>query len=168
MNKFGHIELDNNCLKEIRPDGIIMYWKNIGVEKATPTIKGYPVAKYLHTKAVLHREDGPAEIYPAKHLYNVIYYKAEAERWYYEGKLHRIGGPALINIHPPEAEDYDDLDNSIWQLKEEWCLHGRTHREDGPAITYWDGNQRWLLNGLYIDVSSQEEFERYMKLKSFL
>jgi len=45
--------------------------------------------------------------------------------------------------------------------------HDKIHREDGPAIEYPDGRKEWWIKGQILEVSSQEEFERYMKLKSF-
>ena len=39
------------------------------------------------------------------------------------------------------------------------------HREDGPAIEFSDGDSLWYFNNKLIKCSSQEEFERLMKLK---
>lgn len=44
-----------------------------------------------------------------------------------------------------------------------WHLNGKLHREDGPAIEYANGDKCWYLNGEYIDVKTQEDFERYKK-----
>jgi hypothetical protein len=45
---------------------------------------------------------------------------------------------------------------------------GFIHREDGPAIEYDDGVKYWFLNDRCLeDISSQENFDRYMKLKAF-
>jgi hypothetical protein len=41
------------------------------------------------------------------------------------------------------------------------------HRLDGPAIEYINGNKYWYVNDKRINCSSQEEFERLMKLKAF-
>ena len=41
------------------------------------------------------------------------------------------------------------------------------HREDGPAVIYSDGRKMWILHEKILDCSSQEEFERLMKLKAF-
>jgi len=41
------------------------------------------------------------------------------------------------------------------------------HREDGPAMEYLDNYKSWYLNGNRINVNSQEEFERYLKLIVF-
>lgn len=69
---------------------------------------------------VLHREDGPAAIWPDGTL-----------QWYYQGKLHRDGGPA---IEMPDGH-------------QEWYQHGQRHREDGPAVIRPDGSCAWWLNG---------------------
>jgi len=46
---------------------------------------------------------------------------------------------------------------------------GLRHRDDGPAIIYGDESelQMWWYQGKFIDCSSQEEFERLLKLKAF-
>ena len=43
------------------------------------------------------------------------------------------------------------------------------HREDGPAV-FWtkEGTKIWYYKGKYIACSTQEEFERIIKLKVFL
>jgi hypothetical protein len=43
---------------------------------------------------------------------------------------------------------------------------GEYHRLDGPAHTF-RCRQYWYYHGKEIEVSSQEEFERYLKLKAF-
>ena len=52
-------------------------------------------------------------------------------KWYQDGKLHRIGGPA---IEGPNGY-------------EEWLVKGKLHRLDGPAITYACGSTRWYKRG---------------------
>jgi hypothetical protein len=44
---------------------------------------------------------------------------------------------------------------------------GLYHREDGPAFISTFGTQYWYYDGQYIHCSSQEEFERILKLKAF-
>ena len=49
-----------------------------------------------------------------------------------------------------------------------WYINGKQHREDGPAVEYTNGQQNeWWISGKRIDCSSQEEFERLMRLKAF-
>jgi hypothetical protein len=48
-----------------------------------------------------------------------------------------------------------------------WYLNGARHREDGPAIDNFDGTKEWWINDEQISCITQEEFERFMKLKAF-
>jgi hypothetical protein len=42
------------------------------------------------------------------------------------------------------------------------------HREDGPAVLAGPDNiPMWFLNGDRIPVNSQEEFERWIKMRAF-
>jgi hypothetical protein len=76
----------------------------------------------------LHREDGPAVIYP-----NGSYH------WYRNGALHREDGPAVIL---PNGNQY-------------WYRNDMYHRDDGPALIYQDGTQKWYLNGQLIRVKDK-------------
>lgn len=42
------------------------------------------------------------------------------------------------------------------------------HREDGPATVCINGTKVWYYQGKYISVFSQEEFERWLRLRAFL
>ena len=67
----------------------------------------------------LHRDDGPAVIYPNGD-----------QEWYRFGERHRDDGPAI--------------DASRTEGLEEWFINGKRHREgDLPAIVYFDGWQSW-------------------------
>lgn len=46
--------------------------------------------------------------------------------------------------------------------------HHKAHRIDGPAVERCDGTKYWYYEGLEINVSSQEEFEQWLKYKVFL
>lgn len=48
-----------------------------------------------------------------------------------------------------------------------WYKEGYIHREDGPAIEYANGSKKWYYEGEHIDCSSQEEFEKLLKLRMF-
>ena len=50
-------------------------------------------------------------------------------KWYKEGKLHRLDGPAI---------EWSDGDR-------EWWIEGKRHREDGPAIEYSSGSKYWFV-----------------------
>ena len=73
-------------------------------------------------------------------------------RFYYlDDKSHRLDGP---------AREWNDGTKSWWQ-------NGVLHRIDGPAIEYLNGIKYWYYEDKYIKCSSQEEFERLIKMKLF-
>ena len=88
----------------------------------------------------LHREDGPA-----------IDCANGTKEWYQDGIIHRDDGPAI------ERADGDKY----------WYQQGKLHRENGPAVENANGSKEWWIKGEQLNVSSQEEFERLMRLKSF-
>ena len=45
-----------------------------------------------------------------------------------------------------------------------WSLNDQLHREDGPAYET-TAIKEWWYHGEYLNCSSQEEFERLLKLK---
>ena len=71
--------------------------------------------------------------------------------WYKEGLLHRENGPAV---------EY----NNGTKI---WMINNKIHRLDGPAIIRNDGSKSWFINNVGVPCSSQEEFERLIKLKAF-
>lgn len=73
----------------------------------------------------LHRLDGPAMI-DTNHC---------VEYWYYHGKQHRDGAPAVENKLLP-----DHL------APAEWWRHGKRHRTDGPAMVNFSGMPQWWVN----------------------
>jgi hypothetical protein len=52
-----------------------------------------------------------------------------AKKWYKEGKLHRLDGPAV------------EYSNG----RKYWYKEGKRHREDGPAIEYSNGTREWWI-----------------------
>ena len=62
-------------------------------------------------------------------------------KYYFKGKLHREGAPAVIDYHSNGAVCY-----------EEWRLHGHFHRTNAPARIWYgkEGNvercERWVKN----------------------
>jgi|SRR5579859_2184614 len=95
--------------------------------------------KFWFLDSRLHREDGPAVEYANG-------YKA----WYLRGQRHRINGPAVEHGNG----------------NKEWYVYGKCHRLDGPAMERIDGFKFWHYQNKYIECSSQEEFERIIKLKA--
>ena len=51
--------------------------------------------------------------------------------WYKNGKLHRVGGPAI------------ECTNGT----KHWFVNGEYHRLDGPASVWYDGYKHWWLYG---------------------
>jgi hypothetical protein len=86
-------------------------------------------------------------------LSNPIIHKGGTKRWLDEAghHHHRLDGPAI---------EYSDGSKA-------WLINGRFHRIDGPAIDQSDGTKEWYYDGNKIDCSSQEEFEKLIKLKAF-
>jgi hypothetical protein len=132
---------------------------------------------------ILHNPSGPAMIFPNGD--QVWYLHGQHHRldgpaiersfmkcWKIFGKLHRVNLPAVIaddyqayyqndqlhNIHGP-AQIYTNGDLYFYQF-------GKLHNLHGPAIIR-QSQSSWCINGEYIPVSSQEEFNRYLNLKSF-
>jgi len=70
--------------------------------------------------------------------------------WYLNGQSHREDGPAVEYIGGDK----------------EWYLHGKLHREDGPAQDWSNGEKYWWYYGKWINCSSQDEFNRLIKLKA--
>ena len=103
--------------------------------------KVYPDrTEWRNEKGELHREDGPA-----------IEHGDGTKSWYHNNQLHRENGPA---IECPNGDKF-------------WYQNDEFHREDGPAIEDAYGYKAWYLHGKRINCSSQEQFEKLMKLKAF-
>jgi hypothetical protein len=83
--------------------------------------------------------------------YNWILINRWGAFYHLNDKLHRIGGPAI---------EYNSRDKY-------WYQNGLLHRIDGPAIEWFEGDKEWFYEDQKIDCNSQEEFERYIKLKLF-
>ena len=64
------------------------------------------------------------------------------------------------------VDTFEDGDQTYWLNL--GSRGGQLHRIDGPAFD-WKSvkRQEWYLYGVRVDVNSQEEFERMMKLKAF-
>ena len=54
------------------------------------------------------------------------------------GKLYRIGGPAVENANGDKL----------------WYVNDKLHREDGPAVEYANGDKEWYVNGKRYDTPS--------------
>jgi hypothetical protein len=107
---------------------------------------------WLLPDGTLHREDGPAVLYPNGD--NI---------WYFDGRFHRENGPAI-------EFRYHGTQNTLRAYEHprlEWFIHGKRHREDGPARINSDGTCEWYVHGQFLPVKTQQEFEQYMRMKVF-
>ena len=74
------------------------------------------------------------------------------KKWFLNGKYHREDGPAYIS-----------------ELLQSWWFEGKRHRTDGPAVEYIGSGsfKEWWYHGVKIDCSSQQQFEKLIKMKAF-
>jgi len=89
-------------------------------DESTMTVESDGDKLWRNSAGQLHREDGPAIIYPDGY-----------QGWYHDGKLHREDGPAVTE---PDGSQY-------------WYQNDRLHREDGPAVVWPSGTMEWWHNG---------------------
>ena len=80
---------------------------------------------YLNKGGQYHRLDGPAIVQPNGE-----------EKWYQNGVLHRVGGPARYNTVGPK----DEL----------WVENGKIHREDGPAHVWGSHGKAYYYQGVCV------------------
>jgi hypothetical protein len=103
-------------------------------------IEKYEYGTFYFLNSKLHRIDGPAsELVDGD------------KAWFQNDKLHRIGGPAIEHTNGNKF----------------WYQNGLCHRIDGPAYEFVNGYKLWFYEGKNIKCNSQDEFERYVKLKLF-
>ncbi len=57
------------------------------------------------------------------------------KRWYKNGRLHRVNGPAIEYTNGTKH----------------WYQHGKRHRLDGAAIEFSHGTKRWYVRGVKIE-----------------
>jgi len=131
---------------------------------SNPSINSAGDKLWYDNNGNLHRENGPATIR-----------KNGVNEWFYYGKLHRIGGPAVYNTNNNEYYEYYEFGKlhrmdgpAICHGKhKEWYVADKLHRLDGPAIIYPDGAMSWYYNDIKIHCETQEEFIRLLNLKAF-
>jgi hypothetical protein len=139
---------------------------------------------------IIHREDGPAVILPNGELTWVymgqrieVKSQEEFERWM---KLKAFF--LIMNSYWSDTDKYKPnrtiIENglvycvSYWQVGRITIFYLLTgtdyiydtkykHRELGPAVIYDYGRKEWWYQGERIPVNSQEEFEKFLKLKAF-
>ena len=91
----------------------------------------YDCIIYLNEFHRKHREDGPAKIYTQENARG-------DEAWFFDGKYHRIGGPAIIWLGKRWNIDHSTR-------KFEWLRMDRFHRLNAPAVIRHNGidNEYW-------------------------
>ena len=89
----------------------------------------------------------------------------DTKRWFIDGKLHRLGGPAVIWANgqkewwidgKPHRLDGPAID-SVDGIKI-WYVNGELHRLDGPAVEWVNGNKSWYINDKKL---TEEAFNRH-------
>jgi len=122
----------------IRADGV-KKWYDFGELWSIEDSKSERYVKMVQGQYRLHREDGPAVLYPNG-----------TKKWYQEGNLHREDGPAVEYcdgrtewwVNGKQARRYKTKKGWVWRLD------GKLHRDGGlPAVEYGDGSFEWWVNG---------------------
>ncbi len=84
------------------------------------------------------------------------------KRWFKDGLLHRLDGPAIIypegNIAWYKDGLYHRLDGPavVWKSGTKfWYQDGLLHRLDGPAVELIDESQEWWYEGKLLVITSE-------------
>lgn len=103
--------------------------------------------------SITHVDDPNSCDSSCKRMYSDEYIEERgyAKFFYKKGKLHRLDGPAVESVYGNKS----------------WYREGLLHREDGPAVEYFDGYKEYWYQGQLIQCSSDEEYQRLLKLKAF-
>ena len=132
-----------------------------------------------------HNPNGPAVIFPnGDEIYyiNNLHHRVDGPAvnrefikcWKVMGKNHREYLPAVITddyiayyvnnqLHNPFGPAMIYANGTRY-----YYLNGKQHRMDGPAVVIPSKKEeKWYIDGMQIEVSTQEDFERYLKLNSF-
>ncbi len=89
---------------------------------------------------------------------NVISIKNDYGQYYFDD----INRATIIKDANDNIKLIEDDDGKRW-----FNESGDYHREDGPALEHYTGKKEWWYRGNRIECSSQEEFERLLRLKAF-
>jgi hypothetical protein len=108
---------------EENPDVKILQQEVAPVEVVKPAIKDKSRKKRAEQKAE------PITVVEQK--VEPIIDQYGTKRWYLNGKLHRLDGPAIERVNGGKS----------------WYLNGELHREGGPAIEWVNGHKSWYING---------------------
>lgn len=121
--------------------GGITYYNKTGQEHNPygPSSTTKDGAEYYFLNGEKHRDNGPS-------FYDPV---LKTEEWHQKGKLHRIGGPALIAPTGKKAGNSVSLNRipSFNCPTEQWYEEDKRHRLDGPAVVHLDGRQEYWIKG---------------------
>jgi hypothetical protein len=98
----------------------------------------------------LHRVDGPATTLQegSDPLDGGVGLGPILPAWYFEGKLHREGGPAYKDTYYRHGVIHrDDGPAVVTGERMEWFRDGKRHRDDGPAVVD-SGLEEWYAHGV--------------------
>jgi hypothetical protein len=79
----------------------------------------------------------------------IVEYPYGTKKWYYDGKLHRENGPAII------------WDNGA----KYWYICNKLHRVDGPAVEYEDGSVEYWYDNKLTTREAIELLNKIVKLR---
>ena len=92
------------------------------------------------------------------------------QRWYQNGQLHRLDGPAVIRANGTQRWYQNDqlhrLDGPAVIYEngtQDWFQNDQLHRLDGPAVIYENGTQDWYLEG--VEITQEEHAFRTRSVK---
>lgn len=97
--------------------------------------------------------------------HNGITYEVSSVMFHILQLKYRYGSTKLGDIIRVDTQ-YQDV--SYFKIIDLSKFIGIRHRVDGPAIENHNGTKYWCYEGIITEVKSQEDFERYLKLRSFL
>lgn len=87
------------------------------INKCTSTYVKYSQTNGNLVNNILHNISCPSDI--------IVVKDTVIKKWYYNGKIHRDGGPAVIHFSNGN------------KFKELWYHYGNVHRDDGPAEIFY-------------------------------
>lgn len=115
---------------------------------------------------VYYRANGPAyqsvnfNAWYGKNNQRIHCQTRTTSKWFKNGELHRIDGPAYVSVAG----------------REEWFRKGKHHRIDGPAVIMTNGAKKWFVSGklhrecgpAWIGKDGEERFYLHGKRVEFL
>ena len=110
-----------------------------------------------------------------KEYTGIVEYNNGDKKWYLNGKLHRIDGPACEYANGDKAWRLNGVlhrENGPaverFNGTKSWHLNGKHHRIDGPAVEWNNGDKAYYINGVIVTKEAQEVLYAMYKLKGLL